>query len=103
MASSLAATFPSSPSVGLCTGYRHVKQFGPDEEYEDEVEDFYMTLDLGAVEPTLIPNSSTYCLIMTTPFMQLSGTVLQGRHESLLGTELVFIEGKGTQSFALNS
>ncbi|KAJ3846543.1 hypothetical protein EV368DRAFT_52652 [Lentinula lateritia] len=103
MASSLAATFPSSPSVGLCTGYRLVEQFGPDEEYEDEVEDFYVTLDLGAVEPTLIPNSSTYCLIMTTPFMQLSGTVLQGRHKSLLETELVFVEGKGTRSFALNS
>ncbi|KAJ3930475.1 MAG: hypothetical protein NXY57DRAFT_962649 [Lentinula lateritia] len=97
MASSSAATFPSSPSVGLCPGYRHVEQFGPDEEYEDEVENFYVTLDLGAVEPTLIPNSSTYRLIgldTPTPFMQLSGTVLQGRHESLLGTELVFVEGK---------
>ncbi|GAW07555.1 hypothetical protein LENED_009557 [Lentinula edodes] len=97
MASSSAATFPSSPSLGLCPGYRHVEQFGPDEEYEDEVEDFYVTLDLGAVEPTLIPSSSTYRLIgldTPTPFMQLSGTVLQGRHESLLGTELLFVEGK---------
>lgn len=65
MASSSAATFPSSPSVGLCPGYRHVEQFGPDEEYEDEVENFYVTLDLGAVEPTLIPNSSTYRLIVS--------------------------------------
>ncbi|KAJ3893506.1 hypothetical protein GG344DRAFT_27027, partial [Lentinula edodes] len=90
----------SSPSVGLCPGYRHVEQFGPDEEYEDEVEDFYVTLDLGAVEPTLIPSSSTYRLIgldTPTPFMQLSGTVLQGRHESLLGTELLFVEGKDAQ------
>ncbi|KAJ4486685.1 hypothetical protein C8J55DRAFT_424262 [Lentinula edodes] len=100
MASSSAATFPSSPSVGLCPGYRHVEQFGPDEEYEDEVEDLYVTLDLGAVEPTLIPSSSTYRLIgldTPTPFMQLSGTVLQGRHESLLGTELLFVEGKDAQ------
>ncbi|KAJ3856537.1 hypothetical protein EV368DRAFT_71593 [Lentinula lateritia] len=100
MASSSAATFPSSPSVGLCPGYRHVEQFGPDEEYEDEVEDFYVTLDLGAVEPTLIPSSSTYRLIgldTPTPFMQLSGTVLQGRHENLLGTELLFVEGKDAQ------
>ncbi|KAJ3916543.1 hypothetical protein F5877DRAFT_46420 [Lentinula edodes] len=100
MASSSAATFPSSPSLGLCPGYRHVEQFGPDEEYEDEVEDFYVTLDLGAVEPTLIPSSSTYRLIgldTPTPFMQLSGTVLQGRHESLLGTELLFVEGKDAQ------
>lgn len=65
MASSSAATFPSSPSLGLCPGYRHVEQFGPDEEYEDEVEDFYVTLDLGAVEPTLIPSSSTYRLIVS--------------------------------------
>jgi hypothetical protein len=29
------------------------------------------------------------------PFLQLSGTILKGRHESLLGTELLFTEVKG--------
>lgn len=27
--------------------------------------------------------------------MQLSGTILKGRHDSLLGTELIFTDGKG--------
>ncbi|KAJ3755992.1 hypothetical protein EV360DRAFT_48746 [Lentinula raphanica] len=95
---SSSATLPSPSSAGLCPGYRHVEEFDPDEEYEDEIEEFYVTLDLGSVEPTLIPSSSTYRLIgldTPTPFMQLSGTVLKGRHESLLGTELIFSEGKG--------
>ncbi|KAJ4490495.1 hypothetical protein J3R30DRAFT_91929 [Lentinula aciculospora] len=103
MASSSTSTTlssPSSSSAGLCPGYRHVEEFVPDEEYEDEVEECYVTLDLGAAEPTLIPSSSTYRLIgldTPTPFMQLSGTVLQGRHESLLGTELLFTEAKDAQ------
>jgi hypothetical protein len=32
---------------------------------------------------------------MSTPFLQLSGTVFQGTHQSLLGTELIFTEDKG--------
>ncbi|KAJ3824534.1 hypothetical protein F5878DRAFT_23397 [Lentinula raphanica] len=97
---SSSATLPSPSSAGLCPGYRHVEEFDPDEEYEDEIEEFYVTLDVGSVEPTLIPSSSTYRLIgldTPTPFMQLSGTVLQGRHESLLGTELIFSEGKDAE------
>ncbi|KAG6875894.1 hypothetical protein C0992_001890 [Termitomyces sp. T32_za158] len=56
-----------------------------------------VTLDLGSVEPTLVPSSSTYALIgldTPTPFMQLSGTILKGRHDELFGTELLFTEGK---------
>ena len=30
-----------------------------------------------------------------TPFLQLSGTIFQGTHQSLLGTELLFTEDKG--------
>ncbi|KAJ7485249.1 hypothetical protein B0H11DRAFT_2018661 [Mycena galericulata] len=80
----------------LCPGYRHVEAFGPDEEYEEE-EVTYVTLDLGDVEPTLIPSSSNYRLIgldTPTPFLQLSGTIFKGRHNSLLGTELLFTDGK---------
>ncbi|KAG6888166.1 hypothetical protein C0995_010177 [Termitomyces sp. Mi166 len=86
----------SSSSSSLCPGYRQVEAFGPDDEYEDE-EVTYVTLDLGSIEPTLVPSSSTYRLIgldTPTPFLQLSGTILKGRHESLLGTELIFTDSK---------
>jgi general transcription factor 3C polypeptide 6 len=54
------------PPKTLIPGYAHVDTFGPDEEYEsgeEEVE--YVTLDLGVVEPTLVPSSSTYRLIVS--------------------------------------
>ncbi|KAH9019761.1 hypothetical protein EDB84DRAFT_1275645, partial [Lactarius hengduanensis] len=81
-----------------------VDAFGSDSLYEcnehgeiiEEVS--YVTLDLGAVEPTLVPSTSTYRLIgldTPTPFLQLSGTIFQGTHQSLLGTELLFTEDKG--------
>ncbi|KDR71816.1 hypothetical protein GALMADRAFT_126758 [Galerina marginata CBS 339.88] len=81
----------------LCPGYRQVDAFGPDEEYEDEEEVCYVTLDMGSVEPTLVPSSTTYRLIgldTPTPFLQLQGTVLKGRHDLLLGTELIFTDDK---------
>ncbi|KAG7444403.1 uncharacterized protein BT62DRAFT_971064 [Guyanagaster necrorhizus] len=83
--------------MSLCPGYKHVDAFGPDDEYDDEEEVSYVTLDLGSVEPSLLPSSANYRLIgldTPTPFLQLSGTVLKGRHECLLGTELLFVDGK---------
>ncbi|PBK83406.1 hypothetical protein ARMGADRAFT_945104, partial [Armillaria gallica] len=78
----------------LCPGYHQVTQFGPDDDYEDEEEEiFYVTLELGNVEPVLIPSCDSYHLVgldTPTPFLQLAGTVLKGRHETLLGTELLF-------------
>ena len=53
-----------APSSSLCPGYKEVNAFGPDEFYEDE-EVCYVTLDLGSVEPTLLPNTSTYRLIVS--------------------------------------
>ncbi len=54
----------------LFPGYKQVDAFGPDEDYEshdgeveEEVE--YVTLDLGTVEPTLVPSSSSYRLIVS--------------------------------------
>ncbi|KAG1733657.1 uncharacterized protein EDB91DRAFT_636682 [Suillus paluster] len=79
------------------TGYRQVESFGPDEEYLSEDEVSYVTLDLGTVEPTLLPSSSTYRLVgldTPTPFLQLSGSFFRGRHDTLLGSELLFTEGK---------
>ncbi|KAI0739596.1 hypothetical protein C8Q80DRAFT_190744 [Daedaleopsis nitida] len=85
---------------GLFPGYKQVDAFGPDDAYEsangeveEEVE--YVTLDLGTVEPALVPSSSSYRLVgleTPTPFLQLSGTILKGQHVSLLGTELLFTE-----------
>ena len=30
-----------------------------------------------------------------TPFLQLSGTILRGRHDNLLGSELIFSDDQG--------
>ncbi|KAJ7629397.1 hypothetical protein DFH06DRAFT_1225586, partial [Mycena polygramma] len=82
--------------TSLCPGYKQVDAFGPDDDYEEE-EVTYVTLDLGNVEPTLIPSSSNCRLIgldTATPFLQLSGTIFKGRHDPLLGTELLFTDGK---------
>ena len=52
--------------TSLFPGYKHVESFGPDSEYEDAEEEVeYVTLDLGTVEPTLVPSSSSYRLIVS--------------------------------------
>ncbi|OBZ73283.1 hypothetical protein A0H81_07033 [Grifola frondosa] len=89
----------------LFPGYRQVETFGPDEDYEQldgeiEEEVAYVTLDLGSIEPTLVPSSTSYRLIgldTPTPYLQLSGTILKGQHQTLLGTELLFTEAKDDQ------
>ncbi|KAG1864984.1 hypothetical protein DFJ58DRAFT_838723 [Suillus subalutaceus] len=60
-------------------GYRQVDSSGPDEGYLSE-DVFYVTVDLGAVEPTLLPSSSTFRLV--------------GWHDTVLGSELLFTETK---------
>lgn len=45
-------------------GYVQVDEFGDDEEYEEE-EVVYVTLDLGAVQPTLLSSSASYKLIVS--------------------------------------
>jgi general transcription factor 3C polypeptide 6 len=62
-------------ATSLCPGYKWVEAFGKDEEYEDEdgeaVEEVeYITIDLGLVEPTLVPSTSSYRLIVS---MQVYG------------------------------
>ncbi|KAK0234871.1 hypothetical protein EDD85DRAFT_845776 [Armillaria nabsnona] len=77
--------------MSFCPGYHQVTQFGPDDDYEEEEEIFYVTLELGNVEPSC----DSYYLVgldTPTPFLQLGGTVLKGRHETLLGMELLFSE-----------
>ncbi|KAL0948199.1 hypothetical protein HGRIS_010807 [Hohenbuehelia grisea] len=89
-----------TPST-LIPGFRQVASFGPDSDYEEGEEVMYVTMDLGPVEPTLVPSSSSYRLIgldTPSPFLQLSGTVLKGRHDSLIGTEIIFSDGKDGSS-----
>ena len=65
----------NAPS-SLCPGYKHVEAFEPEGEYEDEEEVSYVVLDLGNVEPTLVPTSSTYRLIVSST-IPCSGYVVE--------------------------
>ncbi|KAK0234803.1 hypothetical protein EDD85DRAFT_845415 [Armillaria nabsnona] len=89
--------------MSLCPGHHQVNAFGPDDDYEEEEEEiFYVTLELGNVEPALILSCDSYHLVgldTPTPFLQLAGTVLKGRHETLLGTELLFSEHEDAVSY----
>ncbi|KZV93359.1 hypothetical protein EXIGLDRAFT_835774 [Exidia glandulosa HHB12029] len=84
-------------SLGLIPGYEHVEQFDNDDEYESGEEVEYVTLDLGNVEPTLVAQTSTYRLAgldTPTPFLQLSGSTFKGEHTKLLGSEILFANGR---------
>lgn len=59
----------SAPS--LFPGYKQVESFGPEDEYESGEEVEYVTLDLGTIEPTLVPSSSTYRLIVSASSIDL--------------------------------
>ncbi|THH08278.1 hypothetical protein EW145_g2809 [Phellinidium pouzarii] len=98
MSSSSNSTTTPTQSGLLFPGFKHVEAFGPDEDYEEEVEECYVTLDMSNVAQTLVPSSTSYRLIgldTPTPFLQLSGTIMKGRHQTLLGTELIFEETTG--------
>ena len=62
---------PMSSEKQVAPGFCQVDAFDPDDNYEcdengDVIEEVsYVTLDLGAVEPTLVPSSSTYRLIVS--------------------------------------
>ncbi|KAL5514007.1 hypothetical protein ACEPAG_2768 [Sanghuangporus baumii] len=94
MSSSSNLPSTASEAQGLFPGYKHVERFGPDEDYDDdEVEECYVTLDLGSIDQTLVPSSNSYRLIgldTTTPFLQLSRTIMRGHYKTLIGTELIF-------------
>jgi len=52
-------------SKSLFPGFKHVSSFSPDDSvYESEEEVSYLTLDLGSIEPTLVPNTNEYRLIV---------------------------------------
>ncbi len=57
----------SLTTMSLCPGYHQVAQFGPDDNYkEEEDEILYVTLELGNVEPALIPSCDSYHLVVST-------------------------------------
>ncbi len=56
----------SLPAMSLCPSYHQVTQFGPDDDYEEEEEIFYVTLELGNVEPSLVPSCDSYHLVVST-------------------------------------
>lgn len=66
----LPSTMSSGSNSSLFPNHHYIDAFGDDDEYErdedgniiEEVE--YVTLDLGVVEPTLIPSTSSYRLIV---------------------------------------
>ena len=95
------------PATTLVPGYRQVDSFGPDEDYFDEEEEVsYVTLDLGVVEPTLLPSTSTYRLIVSVcpfihgtddnvvPFAQ-SERFCDKLRESKVGCEIYPVKGGG--------
>ncbi|KZT20709.1 hypothetical protein NEOLEDRAFT_1140426 [Neolentinus lepideus HHB14362 ss-1] len=85
----------NSNNDSLFPGYRQVDIFEPDEEYEDEEEVSYVTLDMGSIDPTLVPSISSYRFIgldTPTPFVQLGGSIFKGHHNDLLGTEMLFTD-----------
>jgi len=54
-----------TPPESLFVGFKQVEAFGPDEDYETDEEVSYVTLDLGEIEPSLVPSSSSYRLIVS--------------------------------------
>lgn len=76
------------PGKTLIPGYRQVETFGPDEDYEQrdgqvEEEIAYVTLDLGLVEPTLVPSSSSYRLIVSRADFRLNSALSELSRTSL--------------------
>ena len=62
--------FMSSPTSVCPPGYKHVESFSNDNDYESGEEVSYVTLDLGDVEPQLVPSATTYHLIVRIPLMK---------------------------------
>jgi hypothetical protein len=60
-----AASNDNDGGSTLFPGCKHVESFGPDDDYEEgSGEECYVTLDLGSVDQTLVPSSSTYRLVV---------------------------------------
>ena len=70
-ASAIPLTSTFTQPTSLCPGYKQVDTFNSSNDYysdDDEEDVSYVTLDLGNIEPTLVPSSSTYRLIVSHKF-----------------------------------
>ncbi|QRV99798.1 transcription factor TFIIIC subunit [Ceratobasidium sp. AG-Ba] len=79
----------ASPLATLTRTDSHSVPLADDEEEET----VYLSLELGAVDPNLLPHCASMRLVgleTPTPFLQLGDSVFRGLHVSTLGTELVF-------------
>ena len=77
-ASTIPSTSTFTPPTSLCPGYKQVDSFNPNDDYysdDDEEDVSYVTLDLGNIEPTLVPSSSTYRLIVSSKIYRLRGVI----------------------------
>ncbi|KAG8886140.1 hypothetical protein FRB97_007178 [Tulasnella sp. 331] len=79
-------------------GFTHVDRFGEeDDEYEYEHETSYATLDLRNIDQNVLLNSTTFKLIglnTQTPYLQLPGLTMRGEHDTLIGSEMIFSDGR---------
>ncbi|KIO23883.1 hypothetical protein M407DRAFT_77574, partial [Tulasnella calospora MUT 4182] len=65
----------------------------------------YVTFDLGNIDQNLLLNASSCKLIgldTPTPYLQLPGITMRGTHDTLIGSELVFADGRGEPNSALH-
>ncbi|CAE6420229.1 unnamed protein product [Rhizoctonia solani] len=80
----------SSPYAGLTRSSSRPIEDGSEETH-------YLTLDLGAVDPSLLANCGSIRLVgleTSTPFLQLGDLIFQGVHTRTLGTELVLDDAR---------
>jgi len=82
----------------LVPGSTQVHRFDEeDDEYEYEYETSYATLDLRNVDQNILLGSSSMKLIgldTATPYLQFPGLTMQGAHDTLIGSELLFSDGR---------
>lgn len=58
--------------TSLFPGYKHVEAFSEDDDYEEEEEVCYVSLDLGSIDQTLVPSSSSYRLIVCNDTLHIT-------------------------------
>ena len=77
-ASIIPSTSTFTQPTSLCPGYKNVDAFNSSDDYysdDDENDVSYVTLELGNIEPTLVPNSSTYRLIVSHKLYHITRVV----------------------------
>ncbi|KAG9011503.1 hypothetical protein FRB90_007218, partial [Tulasnella sp. 427] len=88
--------------AGLFPNSVELSEFAPeDDAYEYEYETTYVTLDLGYIDQNLLLNASSCKLIgldTPTPYLQLPGITMRGAQSDLIGSELIFADGRDPEN-----